>query len=121
MRSMLRNLNEINLGLRFKYIHDAVEKIGNQNSKKSDLTFSQVHVICFFCESHEKSISLKDLENEFNLSHPTIIGIVDRLEKKGYVISSQNEHDKRCRLLTPTEKAVHVYKAAIVYRAKLNQ
>ena len=69
---MRRNWNEINVGLRFKYIHDAVEKIGNQNSKKSDLTFSQVHVICFFCESHEKSISLKDLENEFNLSHPTI-------------------------------------------------
>lgn len=40
-------------------------------------------------------LSLKELSEEVGLSHSTVSGIVDRLEKRGLLERHQNKHDRR--------------------------
>lgn len=46
-----------------------------------------------------------ELAKAVSLSHPTVTGIVSRLEQRGYVERTRGERDKRQFLLAVTEKA----------------
>ena len=39
------------------------------------------------------------------MSHPTVIGLIDQLEKKGYLERQKDPEDGRSRILLLTEKA----------------
>jgi DNA-binding MarR family transcriptional regulator len=48
-------------------------------------------------------LSVKELSQKVGLSHSTISGIVDRLERKGLVMRSQNLQDRRITKVTTTD------------------
>ena len=48
-------------------------------------------------------LSVKELSQKVGLSHSTISGIVDRLERKGLVMRSQNPQDRRITKVTTTD------------------
>ena len=48
-------------------------------------------------------LSVKELSQKVGLSHSTISGIVDRLERKGLVMRSQNPQDRRITQVTTTD------------------
>jgi DNA-binding MarR family transcriptional regulator len=47
-----------------------------------------------------------DLANAVNLSHATVTGILDRLERKGMVERKRSTEDRRKIIVSPTESAV---------------
>ena len=71
-----------NLEFYFKRINDAMISYANNELKELDLTFSQMEVISFLIENKDKKIYQKDIERYFNLSHPTVIGLLKRLKTK---------------------------------------
>ena len=48
-------------------------------------------------------LSVKELSQKVGLSHSTISGIVDRLERKGLVMRSQHQQDRRITKVTTTD------------------
>ena len=46
----------------------------------------------------------KDIEEEFRLSHPTVSGLLARLEKKGFIEIRGDEADRRCKRIFLLEK-----------------
>lgn len=46
----------------------------------------------------------RDIEDEFRLSHPTVSGILSRLEKKGFIELRPDEQDRRCKRIYILEK-----------------
>ena len=44
-----------------------------------------------------------DIEKEFNLKNPTVTGIINRLEEKGYIKRVRSDKDKRYNKLELTE------------------
>ena len=46
----------------------------------------------------------RDIEEEFHLSHPTVSGLLSRLEKKGFLEFYPDEEDRRCKRLRLREK-----------------
>lgn len=48
-------------------------------------------------------ISLKDLSQRVNLSHSTVSGIVDRLEKRGFVHRKPSSQDRRFTLIVASK------------------
>jgi len=47
------------------------------------LTVSQYKVIKYVLCNYEKGVRITDAEHYFSMTHPTVIGIVQNLEKKG--------------------------------------
>lgn len=62
--------------------------------------FDVIHVI-----RKNPGICQNDVSERIGIDKAAIARQVERLEKKGYLIRKDNEKDKRCKMLYPTEKA----------------
>ena len=61
-----------------------------------ELTASQGPILGYI--SHRKTPPCsRDIEEEFNLSHPTVSGLLSRLEKKAFIEFRPDETDRRCK------------------------
>lgn len=81
------------------------DKIINRELEEYGLTHAQYRVMKCLYRRSEQGIRLVDLENFFSMSHPTAIGILQNLEKKGLVQYRDNPHHARSRFIEPTEEA----------------
>ena len=61
-----------------------------------DLTASQGHILAFIAHSPQPPCP-RDMEEAFQLSHPTVSGILSRLEKKGFIRCDPDPSDRRCK------------------------
>lgn len=59
-----------------------------------DLTAAQGHIMGFLIHSKQPPCP-RDIEEEFRLSHPTVSGILSRLEQKGFVELRTDPVDRR--------------------------
>jgi DNA-binding MarR family transcriptional regulator len=63
-----------------------------------ELTASQGPILGYI--AHRKTPPCaRDIEEEFHLSHPTVSGLLSRLEKKGFLEFFPDENDRRCKRL----------------------
>ena len=63
---------------------------------KMDLTSAQGHIMGYIAHSKQAPCS-RDIEEAFRLSHPTVSGLLSRLEKKGFIEFRPDEQDRRCK------------------------
>ena len=84
-------------GVLIRQIHDALEKTANNQLREKGLTLSQVQILHMLSVSESGERSLKELEQLMSLSQATTAGIVQRLERKGFVKSRINAVDKRIK------------------------
>ena len=61
-----------------------------------DLTAAQGHIMGFISHREEPPCA-RDIEEAFHLSHPTVSGLLSRLEKKGFIEFRPDETDRRCK------------------------
>ena len=61
-----------------------------------ELTGAQGRLMGYIAHSNTPPCA-KDIEEAFQLSHPTVSGLLARLEKKGFIEFRPDEHDKRCK------------------------
>ena len=86
------------LGKRLIILHHAIIKKIDERAQKMQLTATQLRVLGEI--SRLKSLGVteinqRDLEYSFHVTHPTMTGILQRLEKKGFVSCVPSETDKR--------------------------
>ena len=82
------------------------DKICNPVLGKYDLTNPQYRVMKYLYEEGDNGVRIVDLERYYSMSHPTTIGIVQNLEKKGLAEYRENPHHARSRYIAPTQKAL---------------
>jgi DNA-binding MarR family transcriptional regulator len=78
-----------------KVVNDSVETYSNRNLKKLGITLSQAKVMAFINDRKKSNTSQRDLEAFFKVTHPTIIGLLNRLKLKGYIRKEYNDDDRR--------------------------
>lgn len=61
-----------------------------------DLTAAQGHIMGYLTHCQSPPCP-RDVEEVFHLSHPTVSGILSRLEKKGFLELHPDENDRRCK------------------------
>lgn len=61
-----------------------------------ELTAAQGHIMCFIAHRPEPPCS-RDIEEAFHLSHPTVSGLLSRLERKGFIKFLPDRNDRRCK------------------------
>lgn len=81
------------------------DKISNPIFAEYNLTASQYKVIKFLCVSESRAARVVDLEKYYSMTHPTTLGLVEQLEKKGFVKRVDNPYDARGKLVALTAKA----------------
>lgn len=75
---------------------------------RMELTAAQGQIIGFLTHRKEPPCS-RDIEESFHLSHPTVSGLLSRLEKKGFIEFRPDSADRRCKriYLLPKGHACH--------------
>ena len=73
--------------------------------KGENLTASQTVVLLLLLDNKERKISQKFIWEQLGLKHSTVIGILKRLEAKGFVQCLIDEENHKYRNVVATEKA----------------
>ena len=99
---------ETNLGAYFKSISNALDRKFNRDLDQFDLTLSQASTLMFLHFNQDKEISQIDIQNNFNLTNPTVTGILKRLELKGFICRTTSSSDGRRNIIRLTEKSAQL-------------
>lgn len=71
------------------------------------LTASQTYTLIYLFKANEsnKKVCQKDIEEEMDISNPTVTGILNRLEHKGLIQREANPQDARVKHIVVCEQA----------------
>lgn len=94
-------------------------KIAHQVLASYDITPAQFRIMVFIMDEQENSVRQIDIENYFSLTNPTVTGIVQNLEKKGFIERIKNPQDGRSKVLHVTEKGFSLYKDAKMLNSEM--
>ena len=92
------------VGYLLKEITDKIKVSADASFKLRNLSFSQARLLeCL--SDREGRATQKSIEEFLKVSHPTVVGLISRMEKKGYLRCYQDENDKRNKIVEMTENA----------------
>ncbi len=89
-------MRERHYGPKLRMLFSMIDQQISTSLEDMDLTCSQGHVIGFVIHQQEMPCP-KDVEEAFGLSHPTVSGLLSRLEKKGFLELIPDARDRRCK------------------------
>ncbi len=95
------------VGYLIKTINDKLKVKADMDLKKYNLTFTQSRVFAFLEEQGGRATQ-KDIERFLEVSHPTVVGIVSRMEQNGYLISWIDDADRRNKIVQLTKQAKEI-------------
>ena len=103
-----RRFEDAPLGYKFKRIHEMFRARMNVDMKESDLTFSQMEIL-FYLEKHaDHAINQQELCDAVQVSHPTMIGLINRMEEKDLVVRRTDPLNRRSRYIEMTQKSQEI-------------
>ena len=79
-----------------RILHWCTDQSMTAELEKMELTASQGHIMGFLAHRNAPPCP-RDIEQEFNLSHPTVSGLLSRLEQKGFIALRTDPEDRRCK------------------------
>lgn len=92
------------IGYLIKNINDKLKVKADADLKHYNLTFAQSRVFAFLHNCGGQATQ-KEIEVFLEVSHPTVVGIVSRMEQNGHVVSHTDNHDKRNKIVKLTKQA----------------
>ncbi len=97
------------IGFLLKKIHDGAMRLSNRSLRGVEITDSQFRVLAYLRANQNREVTQKELEQYLQVSHPTIVGILNRLEQKGMIRCAFDGSHKRnkCVYLTPKEEEIY--------------
>ena len=100
---------ENDLGFLIKQIDTAIKQKIDAKLAKYDLTLQQSRVLLYImhCEGHRTS--QRDIERFLHVTHPTVAGVVCRLEEKGFVTTTAGEKDRRLTMVELSEQSKRLF------------
>ena len=98
---------ECPIGYLLKNISDKMKANADANLKEHNLTLAQSRVLGFL-SSRGNSAPLKDIEDFLEVTHPTVVGVVARMEQKGFIKTHLDETDKRNKIVELSGSAIQL-------------
>lgn len=80
------------------------DKMSNPVLAEYDLTASQYRVLKFLYSQPNETARIVDIEKECSITHPTALGLLDNLAKKGFAVKIVNPEDARSKVISLTDK-----------------
>ena len=94
-----------NLGPRLRYLNNRITQYMDQQFLALDLTSTQSFVLHHLSLHENEAVYPKDIEKRFHLTHPTVSGVLQRLEAKDFIVIEPDRADRRCKRIRLTDRA----------------
>ncbi|MGN0746625.1 MAG: MarR family winged helix-turn-helix transcriptional regulator [Aristaeellaceae bacterium] len=101
------------LGPYIKRLNDFMAKEANRHLKTHNLTLAQNRLLMTLYRQEKHTATLKELEGLFHVSQPTVVGLADRLEAKGFVTRCPDPCDRRVKHVRLTEEGCAICLASL--------
>ena len=105
----------LHFGYMARVLHGCASQAMNEALSSMNLTSAQGHLMCFLAHSDQPPCA-RDLEEAFHLSHPTVSGLLSRLERKEFLEFRPDPSDRRCKriyILPKGRECLEVMEATI--------
>lgn len=99
---------QMNYGYLIKMVSDKLRIRGDADLGKFGLTFAQSRVLAFLTDRESGQALQKDIETALQVSHPTVVGLITRMEREGFLTTAPDPKDRRNKVVCLTDKAYHV-------------
>lgn len=86
-----------------RILHWCTDQAMTSALETMELTAAQGHIMAYLAH-REQPPCPRDIEAEFRLSHPTVSGLLSRLEQKGFIELRTDPNDRRCKRVYVLEK-----------------
>ena len=83
-------------GHMLRQLHWCTDQSMTAALESMELTASQGHIMAFLAHQDAPPCP-RDIEAEFQLSHPTVSGLLSRMEQKGFIELRTDLEDRRCK------------------------
>ena len=107
-----------------RILHSATDQAMTGALASMDLTAAQGHIMGFITHRPTPPCP-RDIEEAFQLSHPTVSGLLSRLEKKGFIALRPDEADRRIKRIYVLPKGMELnetmHAAILASEIKLTQ
>lgn len=108
--------SEEHIGVELKRLNNEIHSrmaILRAESGADDLTMMQSWIIGFLYKRQDQEIYQKDIEAEFSIARSTATGILQLMEKKGYIQRESLKRDARLKRLTLTKEGIRFQESII--------
>ena len=96
------------IGYLIKSINDKLKIKADEDLKSHNLTLSQSRIVLLLSKKHGGATQ-KDIEDELGVSHPTVVGLVSRMEQNG-IVYTFFDNKSRSKIVKLTEQAIPLSK-----------
>ena len=96
----------VHYGHLIRILHWCTDQTMTDALNKLDLTAAQGRLMAFLAHRGDQPTYAKDVEAEFHLSHPTVSGLLSRLEQKGFLELRTDPNDRRSKRIVISEKGM---------------
>lgn len=79
-----------------RILHQSISQTMTNALAKMELTSAQGHIMGYLAHQKEH-LCPRDIEGKFCLTHPTVSGLLSRLEKKDFIELRPDSDDRRCK------------------------
>ncbi len=90
-------------GHQLRILHWCTDQTVTAALAQMELTAAQGHILGYLSHRREAPCC-RDVEEAFHLSHPTVSGLLSRMEKKGFIAFSPDPKDGRCKRIELLDK-----------------
>lgn len=99
------------LGGYLRAVSNAMTQDLQQQTERLGLTSSQGMFLHHIWKRQAEGLETysKDLEEFFYIKHPTVSGILQRMEAAGFLHLQAKENDRRCKAIYLTQKAMNAH------------
>ncbi|WP_370089482.1 MarR family winged helix-turn-helix transcriptional regulator [Ekhidna sp.] len=101
----VNELGYLGLAVRLKRLSDAMVHSGRQMYKELGLDIEPNWFLIFLLLKKYEKLSVTEIAAKLHFSHPSVITMVGKMEKAGYLHSSLDKLDSRKKLFTLSLKA----------------
>ena len=97
-------MNDYPIGYLIKLINDRLKTKADADLKSAHLTLAQSRVLAFINQKGGQTTQ-KEVETYLDVAHPTVVGIISRMEQNGFVACCMDPSDHRNKIVKLTRKA----------------
>ena len=96
----------VHYGHLIRILHWCTDQTMTDALNKLNLTAAQGRLMAFVVHRGEQPTYAKDVEAELHLTHPTVSGLLSRLEQKGFLELKTDPNDRRSRQIIISGKGL---------------
>ena len=95
-------------GFLVRILHWCTHQSMDNALQTMELTAAQGHVMAYLAHATHPPCP-RNLEAEFHLTHPTVSGLLSRLEQKGFIELRTDPEDRRCKRIYVLPKGMQCH------------